>query len=69
MNTSVSFGAMPAPGEDAPYPRLAGMMSSRRPPAFMPTTPSSQPLMTWPFPSVKLNGWPSHDDWIVLPDE
>ena len=29
------------------------MISSRRPPTFMPATPWSQPGMTWPLPSVK----------------
>ena len=41
-------------------------MSSRRPPAFMPTTPVSHPGITWPFPSVKENGWLVHDDWTTL---
>src|SRR5580700_3793798 len=45
------------------------MISSRRPPAFMPTTPSSQPLMTWPSPNVNVKGWLVHDDWITLPEE
>src|SRR6266536_39111 len=34
------------------------MISVRLPPTFMPTTPSSQPLMTWPPPSAKENGRP-----------
>src|SRR3712207_5393661 len=38
------------------------MISSRRPPGFMPTMPRSQPGMTAPAPSWKLNGWPlSHE--------
>ncbi len=45
-NTRVSLAAMPAPGEWAPYPRLGGMISSRRPPTCMPATPWSQPGMT-----------------------
>src|SRR5689334_15847455 len=33
------------------------MTSTRRPPFFMPTTPLSQPGMTWPAPSGNENGW------------
>src|SRR5919198_2836734 len=33
------------------------MMSLRRPPTFMPTTPWSQPWMTFPWPSVNWNGF------------
>ena len=33
------------------------MISFRLPPTFMPATPSSQPLITWPAPSWKANGW------------
>src|ERR1700687_930980 len=32
------------------------MVSLRLPPTFMPATPSSQPLITWPAPSLKRNG-------------
>ena len=45
------------------------MISSRRPPTFMPTTPLSQPGITCPAPSLKVKGWLVHDDWITLPDE
>ena len=45
------------------------MISSRRPPTFMPTTPLSQPGITCPAPSLKLKGWLVHDDWITLPVE
>ena len=38
------------------------MMISRRPPTFMPTTPSSQPLMTWPSPRGKENACPRFHD-------
>src|SRR5712692_7571084 len=34
------------------------MVSLRRPPTFMPTTPSSQPWITCPPPSANENGWP-----------
>src|SRR5437588_392413 len=34
-----------------------GMTSWRRPPTFIPTTPSSHPGMTMPAPSWNLNGW------------
>src|SRR5215217_2848944 len=39
------------------------MTSRRRPPGFIPATPSSQPGITWPAPSGNRNGWPprSHD--------
>lgn len=37
-------------------------MSSRRPPTFMPTTPSSQPWMTWPWPRANENGCPRFHD-------
>lgn len=45
------------------------MTSSLRPPTFIPTTPSSQPGMTWPAPSVKENGWDVHEDWTTFPLE
>src|SRR5579859_254520 len=34
------------------------MISLRRPPTFMPGMPSSQPLMTWPWPMVTAKGEP-----------
>src|SRR3954453_10186165 len=34
------------------------MVSRRRPPTFMPATPWSQPPMTMPWPSWKVNGSP-----------
>src|ERR1700712_2822439 len=33
------------------------MIRVRLPPVFMVATPSSQPLITWPAPRGKLNGW------------
>ncbi len=45
------------------------MISSRRPPTFMPTTPLSQPGMTCPAPSWNVKGLLVHDDWTTLPDE
>ena len=33
------------------------MISSRRPPTFIPTRPWSQPLITEPWPSVNGNVW------------
>jgi hypothetical protein len=47
---------------EEPYPRCGGMTSLRRPPTFMPTTPRSQPAITWPPPSWKLNGWRRFQD-------
>src|SRR4051812_44598438 len=38
------------------------MISSRRPPALMPTRPWSQPLITEPLPSWSLSGWPASQD-------
>ena len=69
--TSVSLAAIPGPGELGPYPRLGGMISSRRPPTFMPTTPWSQPGMTCAgvASSVKVNGWLVHEDWITFSEE
>src|ERR1700679_628256 len=34
------------------------MMSRRLSPTFMPATPWSQPLMTWPVPTGNRKGWP-----------
>lgn len=34
------------------------MVSRRSPPIDMPTTPTSQPLMTWPLPTLKEKGLP-----------
>ena len=47
------------PGMDLlPYARFAGTTIRRSPPTDMPATPMSQPLMTSPVPSLKLNGLP-----------
>lgn len=40
----------------SPYPLSGGMISFRFSPMHMPLIPRSHPLMTWPFPRVKLNG-------------
>src|SRR5213082_1057721 len=46
------------------------MISCRRPPTFIPTTPLSQPGMTMPPPSLNWNGWwRSHDASNCLPVE
>ncbi len=59
---SVAFAGM-APGTPwLPYAKSAGMMRRRFPPTFMPATPKSHPLMTWPAPRLKVNGWP----WFAL---
>lgn len=34
------------------------MVKRRSPPMDMPTTPMSQPLMTWPLPTLKEKGLP-----------
>jgi hypothetical protein len=41
-----------------PYASAAGIVRRRSPPGVMPATPTSQPLMTWPTPSLKENGLP-----------
>ena len=41
-----------------PYARLAGTIIRRSPPADMPATPISHPLITSPLPSLKLKGLP-----------
>ena len=45
------------------------MISSRRPPTYMPATPLSQPGITCPAPGVNVKGWLVHDDWMTLPLE
>src|SRR5579883_2248302 len=40
------------------------MISLRVPPTFMPTTPSSHPLITWPAPSGNVKGWPPGFDVV-----
>ena len=51
-NTSVAFGGITG-GEPAdPYASSGGMINRREPPIFMPATPWSQPLITWPAPRV-----------------
>jgi hypothetical protein len=45
--TKVSLGAITPPAPAAPYPIAGGIVRRRRPPIFMPWTPSSQPAMTW----------------------
>lgn len=49
-------GIKPLPISWEPYARDAGIISLRFPPTFIPATPSSQPLITCPAPSWKLNG-------------
>ena len=41
-----------------PYASAAGMVRRRSPPGIMPATPTSQPLITSPFPSLKEKGLP-----------
>ena len=44
------------------------MVSLRTSPTFMPGTPSSQPLTTWPTPIDVLKGWPrSRDESNLVP--
>jgi Family of unknown function (DUF6544) len=45
-NTRVSLGAMTPPAPADPYPMWGGMVRRRRPPTFMPCTPSSHPWIT-----------------------
>jgi len=50
-------GGAPAPPRE-PYPRSAGMRRVRLPPTFIVATPSSQPLITRPWPSGNSKGVP-----------
>ena len=52
--TSVALGGMTPLLPASPYPSAAGITSFRRPPTFIPATPSSQPAITWPRPSGKM---------------
>jgi hypothetical protein len=54
---SVEFAGIPGMPL-LPYARLAGIVIRRSPPTDIPATPISQPLMTSPAPSLKLNGLP-----------
>ena len=53
----VEFAGMPGFAVP-PYARAAGTVKRRSPPTDMPATPMSQPLMTSPEPSLKVNGLP-----------
>ena len=55
-NTSGSCGAITPPAPRAPYAIADGIVSCRRPPTLMPCTPASQPGITWPLPSLNVNG-------------
>src|SRR5580698_2332286 len=56
-NTSVSVPLMPAAEDPAlPYPSLGGMTSRTRLPTVWPTSPVSQPGMTWPSPIAVAKG-------------
>ena len=62
-NSRVSLGPIdPEPDPAFPYAFSGGMVNRRRPPTAIPTIPSSQPAITLPNPSSKLNGCPrSHE--------
>jgi hypothetical protein len=52
----------------APQPSSEGTIMVRVPPSFMPTIPSSYPLIIWPLPKVLLSGWPlSTEESIFFP--
>src|SRR5204863_455415 len=55
-NTGVALGGMTPAASGLPYPRSGGMTSVRWPWTFMPATPWSQPLITWPAPSRNSKG-------------
>ena len=55
-NTSVAPGGITPPAPASPYASAGGIVRRRLPPAFMPWTPWSHPLITWPAPSRKRNG-------------
>lgn len=52
------LGGMSGGAPFLPYARAAGMVNRRSPPGVMPATPTSQPLITWPTPSLKAKGLP-----------
>src|SRR6185503_4899339 len=56
--TSVEPGGMSGGAPASPYAIDGGNTSFRRPPTFMPLTPSSHPVITCPAPSVKAKGSP-----------
>ena len=65
---SCEFGGIPAVPL-LPYPSDAGTVMRRSPPADIPATPMSQPLITSPAPSLKLNGVPFlFAEWFVSRD-
>ena len=59
FRSKMSWELAGIPGMDLlPYARLAGTLIRRSPPIDIPATPISQPLITSPEPSLKLNGFP-----------
>lgn len=52
---------------NSPYARFGGMVRTRVPPAVIPSNPTSQPLITLPFPSCILNGAPEVFESKTLP--
>src|SRR5690348_4057983 len=60
--TSVALGGITPPAPLSPYARSGGIVSLRLPPTFIVATPSSQPLITCPWPSTNSNGWPRSTD-------
>uniref|UniRef100_A0A182TES9 Uncharacterized protein n=1 Tax=Anopheles melas TaxID=34690 RepID=A0A182TES9_9DIPT len=55
---STELGGIFSPAPRSPYPSSGGMTSLRFSPSHMPSSPWSQPLITWPMPSVKVSGLP-----------
>lgn len=56
-NTSVLPAGI-GPIARSPYPNAGGIVNTRLSPIHISSSPSSQPLITWPLPTVKLRGWP-----------
>ena len=55
-NINVALAGMTFPAPLDPYQSSGGIVNFLLPPTFMPSTPSSQPLITLPAPKGKLNG-------------
>ena len=55
-NTSGELGGIVGGLPVFPYARLAGMISSRRPPTFIPGMPCTQPRIKLPVLSAVVNG-------------
>lgn len=55
---NVESGGIFSPAPDLPYPNSGGMTKRRFSPSHIPSKPWSQPLITWPDPTVNVSGCP-----------